>query len=160
MLCSAWKGWCLFASSLPGVGCWLGAGGMHVTAPLDALPKGEGGSFGQITNFPVSHGSHLRPVLSTWLSPGCQLQNTWHCSFPRVALLFAGAQSKQLTKGKFIPFISVPLSFSAGDRSSPLSKGWAEPLAVPHVTAGIACLPPGCGAAAGHSLHRLTPYTW
>lgn len=57
-----------------------------------------------------------------------------------MALLFAGAQSKQLAKGRFIPFISICLSFSAGDQSSPLSKGLAEPLAVPHVKAGIACL--------------------
>ncbi|KAI1234795.1 hypothetical protein IHE44_0003175 [Lamprotornis superbus] len=41
-----------------------------------------------------------------------------------------------------------------GDQSSPLSERLAEPFAVPCVKAGIACLPPGCRAAAGHSLHR------
>lgn len=159
MLCSAREGWWLFAPSLSGLGYyWLGAGGMHVTAPLDASLEGERGSFGQITNFRVSRGSHSRSMLSTWLFPGGQLQNTWHCSSPRVALLFAGSQSKQLTKRTFIPFIGVPRSFSAGDRSSPLSTGWAEPLAVPQVKAGIACLPPGCEAAAGHGLHRLSSH--
>lgn len=76
--------------------------------------------------------------------------------FSSSALLFARAQSKQLTKGRFIPFISIPLGFPAGDQSSPLPQGLAEPFAVPLVKAGIACLPPGCRAAAGHSLHRLS----
>lgn len=97
-----------------GVGYWVGARGMHVILPLDALPKGERGSFRQVTNFHVLagvNGSLARLVLSTWPFPGCQLQNTWDCSSPRVALLFAGAQSKQLTKGRFIPFVSIRLAF-------------------------------------------------
>lgn len=61
-----------------GVGYWVGARGMHVIPPLDALLKGERGSSGQVTNFHLSagvNGSRPGPVLSTWPFPGCQLQN-------------------------------------------------------------------------------------
>lgn len=83
---------------------------MHVTLLLNALLKGERRSFGQVMNFHVLIGlnrSLLRATLSTWPFPVCQLQNIQDCCCSQVTLLYAGAQCKQVTKGRFInPLVS------------------------------------------------------